>query len=336
MQQLEVEIDRLCRETGFSGVVRVQLDGELAFERACGDADRRWGIPNTLRTKFGIASGTKSLTALTVMSLAESGVLDVCATARSLLGEDLLLIDNQVTVGHLLAHRSGIGDYLDESQVGDVNDYVLGVPVQKLATTEDYLSVLEGHPTVFPPGQRFAYNNGGYVVLALLAERAAGVPFHQLVIDRVCRPAGMHDTAFLRSDTLPGGTALGYLDGSDRLQTNVMHLPVRGSGDGGLYTTVADISALWAALFKGLILPPERVADMIHPHSDAPAERMRYGLGFWLDPTSDAVVLEGADAGVSFRSVHRPSSGATSIVVSNTSGGAWPVARALAALLDAS
>ena len=74
-------------------------------------------------------------------------------------------------------------------------------------------------------GERFAYNNGGYVVLALLAERASGVDFHELVRTLVCEPAGMVDTAFLRSDELPGRAALGYL-GKDGLRTNVFHLPV--------------------------------------------------------------------------------------------------------------
>ena len=48
-------------------------------------------------------------------------------------------------------------------------------------------------------------------MLALIAERVSGVPFHELVIERVCVPAGMPDTEFLRSDKLPRRTALGYL-----------------------------------------------------------------------------------------------------------------------------
>ena len=48
------------------------------------------------------------------MSLVEDGSLALDTTARSVLGDDLPLIDGAVTVEHLLAHRSGIGDYLDE------------------------------------------------------------------------------------------------------------------------------------------------------------------------------------------------------------------------------
>src|SRR5688500_15109978 len=124
------------------------------------------------------------------------------------------------------------------------------VSVHELATTEQFLPVLGGHATVFPAGQRFAYNNGGYVVLALLAERASGVEFRQLVRSLVCEPARMLDTAFLRSDELPGRAALGYLS-RDGLRTNVFHLPVLGNGDGGIYSTAADFNVFWDALFAG-------------------------------------------------------------------------------------
>jgi hypothetical protein len=62
----------------------------------------------------------------------------------------------------------------------------------------------------------------------------------------------------------------------------------------------------------------------------------RYGLGFWLDQSSDVVILEGSDAGVSFRSVHDPGRKITHTVISNTSDGAWPIARLLAERLSAS
>jgi CubicO group peptidase (beta-lactamase class C family) len=82
------------------------------------------------------------------------------------------------------------------------------------------LSVLDGQQTVFPAGERFAYNNGGYVLPAKLAERANEVHLHRLVRDLVCEPAGMVDSEFLRSDELPGRAALGYLY-VDGLRTNV-------------------------------------------------------------------------------------------------------------------
>ena len=310
-------------------MVSVNRGGEIEFAQAYGLAHRGFQIPNTFDTRFAIASGTKGLTALTVVGLISDGALRLSTAARSVLGEDLPLIGADVTVEHLLAHRSGIGDYLDEEAGYEVNDYVLTVPAQDLATTEQYLAVLGGHPAKFAAGERFSYCNSGYVVLALIAERVSGVPFPQLVQQRVCAPAGMRDTGFLRSDGLPGRTALGYLATGGEPRTNVFHLPVVGSGDGGIYSTAADISALWRSLFASKIVPTRWVAEMVRPRSDVPAESMRYGLGFWLGEHESMVILEGLDAGVSFQSVHDPESAVTRTVISNSADGVWPLARLL-------
>ena len=325
MRELEREVDALAVSVGFSGVVRVDRGGETVLARAYGLADRAHGIPNAVDTQFAIASGTKGLTALTVVSLVEDGALALSTTARSVLGDDLPLIDDDVTVEQLLSHRSGIGDYLDESDPNlDVDDYTMPVPVHELATTEDYLAVLDSHPQAFAPGERFAYCNSGYVVLALIAERTSRVPFHELVRERVCLPAGMDDTAFLRSDELPGRAAIGYVEVDGASRTNVFHLPVRGSGDGGIYSTAADIDALWDALFAGRIVAPEWVAEMARPRSE------RYGLGFWLDAPRGLAILEGRDAGVAFRSVHDLERRLTHTVLANAAAGAREVMRLLA------
>lgn len=324
MPPLEDELDSVADRTGFSGVVRIDRSGSIELAKAYGLADRGHGLYTTIDTQFGIASGTKGMTALAVVSLIEDGSLDPTTTARSVLGEDLPLIDDDVTIEHLLSHRSGIGDYFDEDAGHAITDYVLPVPVHELATTEQFLAVLGGYPAAFPPGERFAYNNGAYVVLALIAERTSRVPFHDFVRRRVCEPAGMGDTEFLRSDELPGRAALGYLT-ADGSRTNVFHLPVLGSGDGGIYSTAADVSSLWSALFDGRIVSRDWVNEMVRPRSDVPSESMRYGLGFWLHAAGDVVELHGYDAGVSFRSTHDPVSATTSTVISNTSEGTWPI-----------
>src|SRR5204862_8074622 len=131
------------------------------------------------------------------------------------------------------------------------------------------------------------------------AERAGGRPFHDLVRERVCEPAGLGATGYLRSDELPGDAAVGYLH-ADGFRSNVFHLPVRGSGDGGIYSTAADIRSLWSALFDGRIVSRDWAAEMVRPRSDVRSQSRRYGLGFWLHASTDAVLLTGMDAGVSF------------------------------------
>ncbi|KRB37679.1 serine hydrolase domain-containing protein [Microbacterium sp. Root180] len=336
---LAAALDERARADAMSGVLSIDVDGATVFAEAYGLADRAHGVANTIGTRFGMASSCKAFTALAVLSLVEEGTLRLDTPVREILGADLPLIDDAVTVEHLLSHMSGIGDYLDEEADWEVDDYVLTVPVHELATTEAFVRAVDGFAQKSAPGERFAYNNGGYIVLAIVAERASGIPFHDLVAERVFSPAGLDATGYLRLDELPGDAALGYVyDDPASLRTNVLHLPVRGNGDGGAFTSAGDLSRFWRALADGRVLPAATVTEMWRPRQYDESEGLRYGLGFWLDRDGPGIVLEGYDAGVSIRSRFDPVTRTTVTIVSNTSEGAWGVVRAysdhLAALSD--
>ena len=328
MHTLVELVEQVVHRTGFSGVVRVDRGGETLVRAAYGLADRRHGIAMTPDTQLALASGSKALTALTVMRLVEQGRLSLTTTARSILGTDLPLIADDVTVEHLLGHRSGIGDYLDEETDLSLSDYLMPVPVHRLATTTDFLPLMDGLPAKFPAGQRFSYCNSGYVILALIIERTTGSSFHDAVQSSVSDPAGLADTAFLRSDDLPGRAAVGYVKVAGEWRSNVFHLPVRGNGDGGAYSTVDDLARFWTALLGGRILGPDTLAEMVWPRDPQPSDRIGYGLGFWL-PRDGMIMIQGNDAGVSFHSVHDRSDGSGYTVIANTSDGAWPLCDAL-------
>ncbi len=204
--------------------------------------------------------------------LIEDGVLELTTTARSLLGSDLPLIDDAVTVEQLLAHRSGIGDYIDEDdEEGEITDYVLSRPVQELETTEGFL-----------PGPRRV--SAEVRTRRATSRTATGVSSCSRC-SRSGRAASRSTSSSRRgSATRPGWTtpsscaptsspraprsATSLPDGSDR--TNVLHLPVLGNGDGGIYSTVADMHTFWNAFFGDQIVSDEWIAEMIRPRSDAP------------------------------------------------------------------
>ncbi len=329
----EPAVDAAAADSGFTGVVAIDAGDERVFERCYGFAHRALAVPNTVDTRFGLASGSKTFTALAVLRLVEQGLLRLTDPVRPILGDDLPLIDDAVTIEHLLTHTSGIGDYLDEEADWKPDDYVLTVPVHVLAETSGFLPMLEGHPQKFAPGQRFGYCNQGFMVLALVIERVAGAGFHEFVETEVFARAALAHTGFLRSDDLPGDAALGYFEKAGN-RTNVLHLPVRGNGDGGAYTTVGDLHLFWRAVLAGRIVGPELVAELTRPRVNVPDEGMRYAAGLWLHPTGPALIMAGYDAGVAARSVHDPESATTATVLSNSSRGAGAVVDVIQGFFD--
>ena len=326
-------LDAAIAAGSFTGVITVDVGDERTFERCEGFANRALGIANNPSTRISAASGNKGFTALVILRLVEAGKLGLKDLVRPILGDDLPLIDDAVTIEHLLTHSSGIGDYLDEEGEGEIDDYIFSMPLHVLAETEAFLPALDGFPQKFSPGERFSYCNGGFVVLALVAERVSGRGFHELVQTEVCDRAGLTGSAFLRSDDLPGDAALGYLE-EEGNRTNVLHLPVRGNGDGGIYFTADDLHRFWNALLDGRIVSPGTLAEMIRPRFDVPSELKRYGIGVWLGARNSSLILEGHDPGASFRSTHIPETRTTVTVLGNSSEGAWPVVYALADAID--
>ena len=138
----------------------------------------------------------------------------------------------------------------------------------------------------------------------------------------------MSCTAYLRTNDLPADAALAYLDDEGN-RTAVLHLPVRGNGDGGAYSTAGDLTLFWQALLEGCIASSEMGTDVMRPRADVPDEGKRCGLGLLLLGDRDALVIEGYDAGASFRSTHNPATKRTVSVLGNSSEGAWTLISGL-------
>jgi len=304
----------------FSGVVQVRTGAAVDIQ-AGGHADRVAGRLIDRSTRFACASAAKTFTALVVLRLVESGQLVLDAPVAPLVPE-VAQMSSAVTVRHLLEHTSGVGDYLDEGEIDDIEAFRLPVPVDGLTAPADLLPLLDLPPRS-APGEPFRYNNSGYVLLAVLAERVGGRSYFAQIQD-VLDAAGMTASGFFHVDELPANTALGYLRTGE---TNRTCLPARGSGDGGIYLTTDDVQKFWSAFRSGELLSESLRADMVTPHHQAGGGS--YGWGIWLTADGTTWSLEGMDAGVSFRSTHVPERDLTVTVLANTTSGAWPVLKAL-------
>jgi hypothetical protein len=109
----------------------------------------------------------------------------------------------------------------------------------------------------------------------------------------------MHRPGLYAFNDLPENTANGYL--VDRRTTNIYQLPLRGGGDGGLYTTTEDLRAFWDNLFSYRILSQELTKTFLSTHR-AFNDKVGYGCGIYKRLDDSMFSIVGGDAGVGFDS----------------------------------
>ncbi len=320
--------EAVATASGFSGVISVAQGGEQAFLHAAGAADRAEARPIAADTRMGIASGTKLFTALGAMRLIEKGRVGLDSSVVDLLPGALPRMDRDVTVRHLLTHTSGFTDYYNEAENPDADEFFVDIPWYRLESPSDYLPLMEEYPMLTRPGGPFVYNNGGFVILGAAIEEVSGEAYRTFVEREVLARAGMRHSGFFAFNQLPANTAAGYIDLPDgSWKTNIYNLPIRGGGDGGMFTTTADLAAFWPAFVSGRIVSPVTAKEMLSPHVRL-SDHTAYGLGVYLDSARECCLIVGSDAGVGFDSRYFADDDVSITIISNTTDGAEPASEA--------
>lgn len=218
----------------FRGVIYIVKNGRALFERASGCADLPNGISNTPETRFASASAGKVFVAVGILQLIEQGKIGLDDTLGELLDIPLNGIDPEVTVRQLLDHTSGVPDYFDESVMDEYEELWRDYPNYKIRHNSDLLPLFVHKPMMYPKGERFQYNNSGYVLLAAILEKVTGMPFDQYLKKHVFDVCGMDLTGCFELDRLPSGCAHSYIygPGTGDYRTNIFSVDAKGTGAG--------------------------------------------------------------------------------------------------------
>jgi CubicO group peptidase (beta-lactamase class C family) len=325
------KIDTIATEQSFSGVISIVWQNQTIFENAFGYADRSNKLENQVSTRFGIASGTKFLTALAIGKLIDAKKLTLETKLKDCLAHPFPNYSPDITIGQLLNHTSGIADYYDEEKITDFDNFALSVPSYELKTLQNYLPTFPDEPMKFAPGERFSYCNGGFIVLGLVVEELTGIGYQQYVQQAILEPIGLGQSGFFWLNQLPENTALGYLDDANGWRSNIYNLPIVGGSDGGMFTTLQDLKTLWAAFLNHQILSKELTERYSQPSvkAESAGENLYYGYGLWIfqENQHQEVYMLGGDAGVSFRSGVQPASNLQRTIISNTTDGVWGIRK---------
>ncbi|MBM6616257.1 serine hydrolase domain-containing protein [Bacillus suaedaesalsae] len=330
MLTLIERINHLQESLQFSGSVLVKNQESILFESSYGYANRSEQIKNHRNTRFGIASGCKVFTSIAICQLVEKGILTFDTPLIDCLDVDFPLFDKEITIHHLLTHTSGIPDYFDEEVMSDFEELWVSKPMYHIRRLKDFLPLFQNEKMKYQVGDRFHYNNAGYIVLGLIVEQATNLEFTEYVEQHIFQVTGMIDSGYFSFDCLPTRTATGYIDLEDgSWKTNIYSLPVKGGSDGGAFVTTLDMTKFWESLFYGRLLREETLEKLLIPHAES-SEGECYGYGIWIHTTSNKVVkyhVMGYDPGVSFHSAYYPHDETIITVCSNQSSGAYRMTK---------
>jgi len=268
-------------EGRWHGGMTVFVGGETVFSGASGLADRDAGTSNRPDQPFDAFSMTKSFTAVLALQLVDEGRLALDGVISDYLPDYGGPGRDQITVHHLLSHRSGLPEHTML-----IPDYWSALPNVGI---DSVFAVVESSALDFEPGTAFAYTNTGYVVLARILERVGGDSFGALIRSRITEPLGMSHTTWVARPGDFADVAAGYQD-DDPVATETVQI-----GEGGLVSTPADFVRFLRALGSPALLRAETWDLAFSPHSlpdEAtrfhPAHLTPYGYGFGLgEITSD-------------------------------------------------
>lgn len=280
LDQLDNWLQRLYTQGKFHGVVLVSLDGDVVFEKGYGFADINEKEELTTHSSFNLASVSKQFTAAGIILLKSRGKLSYSDELQKYIPE--LSFYNGVTVRHLLNHTSGIPDYLYIA-----NKYI---DEPEIITIDKLLSIYsEQQPKQeFNPGDKFKYNNMGYVLLAEIIARVSGQSFATYMDDNIFVPLGMKDTQVfnLLSGVEPKNRVFGfkkkyYLFGKKQLSDLNRFDGV--AGDGSIYSSAYDLYIWHKALLSGALIPTEDVSEAYKSNSLNNGNKTGYGFGWFIN-----------------------------------------------------
>ncbi len=255
--------------------------------------------PTTPTDRFRIASMSKTYVAALTLLLVEEGYFELDDLASEWLPDEIvenIANADEVTLRHLLSMRSGIPDYLGTDAFWET---VEDDPTYTW-TVENSLAYAYNEPALFAPDEAFDYSNSNYLLMQLVLEAATEEPLHVLMREYILDPLGLDNTYTQISETLPGGFVDSYTDiyGDGNVINASLVNDGAGLADGGLISTVEDVTTFYQALLYDETLLSEASFDELLSFSDDD-EAGGYSLGLilWETEYGDAIGHSGGVLG---------------------------------------
>ncbi|MER0465546.1 serine hydrolase [Bacillus cabrialesii subsp. cabrialesii] len=284
-KHLKTLFETLAEEYQFNGTILAAEDGDILYHHSFGYADLTEKRPLQTNSLFELASLSKPFTALGVILLEEKGILGYeDKVERWLPGFPY----KGVTIRHLLNHTSGLPDYMGW--------FFANWDQHKIAVNQDIVDMLmnEGLPGYFEPNEGWLYSNTGYVLLAVIIEKASGMSYADFMKTRIFSPVGMKETRVYNRRLRPERIdhyAYGYVYDvhsetyvlpDDLEETNYVVYLDGIQGDGTVNSVASDLFRLDQVLYEDDFISNASKEAAFSPVRLNNGETFDYGFGWGL------------------------------------------------------
>ncbi|REC49658.1 serine hydrolase domain-containing protein [Chryseobacterium pennipullorum] len=273
----EKKIDSLIL-TGFGnkgepgGVFMISRKGKTVYRKAFGKANLELDVNMTPDHVFQIGSMTKQFTAVAILMLEQQGKLKVTDPVSQYIKE--YPGGDKISIHHLLTHTSGIKDFTKMKSLSTI--------AQKEMKPEAMVDFFKNEPVDFAPGEKFDYNNSGYVILGYIIELVSGDTYEHFIKKNIFDKAGMAHSYYASDRKVIPGRAYGYHQKEHGfVNKTVISFSVPFSS-GSLMSTADDMLKWQKALNQNILLNPEETQKAYQKYTLNSGEEFTYGYGWHL------------------------------------------------------
>ena len=273
---LNTEIDALIHEqvdsNGPGFAVAVIKNGQVDLCKGYGLANLEWGIPITPQTVFGLGSITKQFTATAIMLLEKQGKLHLDDPIQTYL-PDYPTHERHVTLTHLLTHRSGISNFVN-------NPNFWGHHSLLVKSVADVIALFKDLPFNFEPGTWYGYSNSGYVLLGSFLEKLLEMSYAEVIQHLIFTPLGMTHSYDLAPEPIIPSRASGYTKTKQGYEHARAMAATAKHAAGGLGSTLEDMIRWDTALRENRLLDHAQQERMYAPLRLVNGREEGYGFGW--------------------------------------------------------
>lgn len=260
----------------------IAKDGKAIYKKAVGMADLELNVPLTTDHVFEIGSITKQFTAVSILMLEEQGKLKIEDEITKYI-PDYPTQGKTITIQHLLNHTSGIKSYTS------MLNFMANA--RKDMTPTELIEVFKNEPMDFDPGEKFLYNNSGYILLGYIIEVVSGQSYADFIQEHIFDKVGMTSSYYGSMKKIIPNRARGYQDQDGFVNADYLSLTLPYAA-GSIMSTVDDLLKWQNAISANTLIKRSSLEKAINGSTLNDGEKINYGYGWTKGNVNGSPTIE--------------------------------------------